>query len=64
MEYFFDLNDCYLQNYCYRFATDINLMRIKLTGIKHEILRQGKGVRHTPNKLGTDFGTGTHDSSY
>lgn len=26
------------------FATDINLMRIKLTGIKHEILRQKKGV--------------------
>ena len=26
------------------FATDINLMRIKLTGIKHEILRQKKGI--------------------
>ena len=46
------------------FAVDINLMRIKLTGIKHEILRQKKGVGHTPDKLGADIGAGTHDSSY
>jgi hypothetical protein len=45
------------------FATDINLMRIKLTGIKHEILRQKKGVGHTPDKLGADIGARTHDSS-
>ena len=30
-------------------------MRIKLTGIKHEILRQKKGVGHTPDKLGTNL---------
>ena len=45
------------------FATDINLMRIKLIGIKYEILRQGKGTGHTPNKLRTDGRAGADNCS-
>ena len=41
------------------FATDINLMCIKLTVLKYEILRQRKRIRLTPDKMGVKATTKT-----
>ena len=46
------------------FATDINLMDIKLICISYEVLRQGRGVRHTPDELGADGRAGSDDGHY
>jgi hypothetical protein len=45
------------------FAMMINLMAIKLTAIIYEVLRQRKGARYTPDKLGTIRRTRAVDGS-